>query len=325
MYTMPSLMTVAALSFLSATVSVAHADTGVLSRADAVIDSLAFSVSDLRPDDSVQAGVTLLRGATSFVAADLFADRENYEYAGRYNAQATAFNPLAVGVKTPDQQAVATLGDVGLKSHVQLGAYAFDGPVKPGSFTSATYPGNHGPARSALVESEERFSLAAGSEITLSGTMHLSTSLNLETLAGMSWLNQIGGNQSLLAKATASSQVELMLWSPADQVEIDAQGPRGALQASYCCIKPIGVSLTTQQYLGAWGVDEPSGGPAQIDQDFQYVIRNHGNAAVEFSVFVKTFSAYGASVTAVPEASSWAMALAGCLALMPLFARRRRA
>lgn len=314
----------AALSFLSANASVAYADTGVLSRADALVDNLAFSVSDLRPGDSVQAGATLLRGATSFAAADLFADRENHEYAGRYNAQATAFDPLDVGVKTPGQQAVATLGDVGLKSHVQLDSHAFDGVVKPGGLTSAAYPGNHGPARSALVESEDRFSLAAGSEITLSGTMHLSTFLNLESLAGVPWLSQLGGNQSLLSKASASSQIELLLWSASDQVEVESQGPLGSLPPRYSQFNPIGVSLTTQQYLGAWGVDEPIAGPTQVDKDFQYVIRNHGNTAVEFSVFVKTFSTYGASVTPVPEVSSWAMAFAGCLALMPLLARRRR-
>lgn len=316
---------VATLSFLSANASVAHADTGVLSRADAVIDSLAFSVSDLRPGDSVQAGVTLLRGATSFAAADLFADRENYEYAGRYNTQATAFNPLTVGVKTPSQQAVATLDNVGLKSHVQLGSYAYDDAVKLGDFTDATYPGNIGPARSARVESEERFSLAAGSEITLSGTMHLSTFLDLEALSDMSWLSQLGGNQSVLAKATASSQVELVLWASGAQVEVIAQGPQGSVYPQYCCIKPIAASNTAQQYLGAWGVGEPMAGSGQIDQDFQYVIRNHGDTALEFSLFVKTTSTFGASVTAVPEASSWAMALAGCFALMPLLALRRRA
>lgn len=312
-----------ALSFIGAWPSLAHAENAVLSRSSAAVDNLVFTVSDLRPEDGFQAGMTSLRGVTHLVAMEIYADRDlqNMDRAGRSNYQTSLFSPLALDAKTPGQQAVSQTNATGLTSQVQLASSAFDDPVKSSPFFDPTYPGTIGPARSAWVQSEERFSLAAGSEVTFSGSMHLASALDLDSLAGMSWLSELGSNKSVLATAQARSEIELKWFSVSDQIELITEGPLS--KPTYCCNRVIAATNTTEQYLGAWGVGEVRSLSGQTDQSFQYILRNHGNTAIEFSLSVMTRSTFGATVTAVPEVSSWALSLMGLLALMPFWARRR--
>ena len=313
----------AVLTFVGSWSSVAHAENAVLSWSSATVDNLAFTVSDLRPGDGLEAGMTSLRGVTNLVAMEIYADRDlqNMDRAGRANYQTSLLNPTALDVKTPGQQAVSQINAAGLKSQAQLASSAFDDPVKSSPFFDPTYPGTIGPARSAWVQSEERFSLAAGSEVTFSGSMHLATALDLDTLAGMPWLSELGSNKSVLATAQARSEIELRLFSPPGQIEVIAEGPLS--KPTDCCNRIVAATNTTEQYLGAWGVSDSRTLPGQTDQSFRYVVRNFGTTAIEFSLSVTTRSTFGATVTAVPEASTWAMSIVGLLALMPLWARRR--
>lgn len=310
-----------ALTFVGACPSLAQAENAVLSWSSAAVDNLAISMTDLRPQDGLPAGLTSIRGSTDLVAIEVYADRGRPDYAGRSNYQTSLFSPFVLDAKTPGQEAVSRTDATGLKSEVKLTSNAFDDPVKSIAFFDPTYPGTIGPGRSAWVRSEERFSLAAGSEVTLSGSIHLASALNLDSLAGMPWLSELGSNKSVLATAQARSEIELKWFSAADQIEVITEGLSSS--STYCCNRILSASNTTEQYLGAWGVGDVRSLPGQTDPSFQYVLRNNGNAAIEFSLSVTTRSTFGATVTAVPEASAWAMSLVGLLALMPIWARRR--
>lgn len=313
----------AALAYAGLLPSLVHAENAVLSWSTASVDNLVASVSDLRPQDGQQASLTYLSGNTTLVATEIYADRTYpaTDSAARTNYQASVFNPLALDVKTPGQQASSLINATELRSRVQLTSDAFDGPVIATPFFDPTVPGTIGPGRSARARSEGRFSLAAGSEVVFTGTIHLGTALNLDALAGMAWLSELGAGKSVLATSQARGELELTLLSLYDQVEVIAEGPSS--KQTTCCNRIITATNTTEQYLGPWGVSESSSLPGQTDQSFRYVVRNLGDTAIAFAMSVNTRSTFGANLTAVPEASTWVLSLVGLLAMMPIWVRRR--
>lgn len=305
--------------------SLAHA--AVVAQATASVSNFGFAVKDLVPDDGIAPSFTVNHPWSYDASASVLKYQETssgglvtlefgHDYDRRKGSESVnIFNPkpLTAALASGDGRVEIAQGAVSaavtLKSDDFIGAEY--GWYRYGNWLN-NYAGGivvGAPQIKADVSAGyERWMLAPGSEVTVSGTITLQASVDAAALGSLT-----PGDEVLVAAMATAQPIFYSNYGFWDNVEIIENLPG---DTSYVVLK---AQEHASDALGSLGREHAN---SLLEQSFSYTIRNHRSEAVDMYFGLSVMARAGAAP--VPEPSTWALMLVGLSSMGAASAWRRR-